>query len=656
MEMFQTNRFGELEKYNGNERDVQLTELDSTTICKNAFAGKQVASLTVSENLAGFFRMCESPLSGLRHLKTITFQCTGHVHGAIDIYLYRLTRVFPELERVVLKGESCKNRFHLVTKDLEEITAQVIVYTDIRDPEEVNRALLTLALFPKLTLVPDERVFPYLPFDGKLAMASSFLRHPELFRENDMYCTFFRTNGIKIFKTELNNGRTETLLQLLARKEFRGFTHAAYDRLLAISDEKKMVEVRAALLDSCNHFFDAEKVRAEKDKRSMKRIMDPYHADNMSPIWSWTANATGLRLNRHKPSATDDSFENYEPEVIVPPRIGNKPVTELGCPFMSNHYARICIPDSVTKLGNDIFNGTTVDRLELPDSLEALPVRAFASGDALSIHFPAHLKHIGDNAFYDGIYRDSVLPPEVESIGEGAFSWCNVRSLAIHDRVTSIGRNAFTRSNLVSVRLPLGLYRIPDSCFRDCYDLTEVCLPACCSVIGAEAFLGCRKLQTIQIPDTVRYIEQSAFAESALTSFDGPQVLSVGEYAFQACANLRDVRLDNVVCLNQNVFFNSHVESVSAIRLPVLQEYAFCECGNLAEADFATATVIGAGAFRNCVSLGRLALGNLESVDPSAFAGCDSLKEITFPVGTDLERMHGLLDPLVPASVVLRIR
>lgn len=76
------------------------------------------------------------------------------------------------------------------------------------------------------------------------------------------------------------------------------------------------------------------------------------------------------------------------------------------------------------------------------------------------------------------------------------------------------------------------------------------------TAIGADAFLNCSTIKTVEIPDTVTTIEARAFYGSGLTNIVIPDsVTSIGMFAFDYCNKLTDVTIScNVKNISNGVF------------------------------------------------------------------------------------------------------
>ena len=136
----------------------------------------------------------------------------------------------------------------------------------------------------------------------------------------------------------------------------------------------------------------------------------------------------------------------------------------------------------------------------------------------------------------------------VKAIAGGAFIDCTgLISIVVQDGVEHIGNGAFARSpNLVRAILPDSATNIVESCFYECYGLTEyrlpqwmpefsrfffkgapitsIAIPEGVTSIGHDAFLDCTKLETATLPSTLKFIDWSGFQHaSALKRIEFPE-------------------------------------------------------------------------------------------------------------------------------------
>ena len=151
-----------------------------------------------------------------------------------------------------------------------------------------------------------------------------------------------------------------------------------------------------------------------------------------------------------------------------------------------------------------------------------------------------------------------------------------------------------------------------DSPFKD-YEIRKATVKYGITSIGESAFLGCRGMTELILPNSVTSIGDYAFFGcSGLTELTLPNgVMSIGGNAFEGCSGLTELTLPN---------------SVTSIA-----DDAFHGCRGLTELTLPNSvTSIGDGAFRGCRGLTKLTLPNsVTSIGESAFYLCSGLSKIT---------------------------
>ena len=198
---------------------------------------------------------------------------------------------------------------------------------------------------------------------------------------------------------------------------------------------------------------------AFQDCFSLKSIAIP---SGVTVGWAAFKNCTNLTDVHISPNATitDDAFEGTpwqeqqqqgdwliingtllkysgnDLDIIIP-----NTVTTLGAYWYQGNWDEIrsiTIPDSVTKLGVNSFNGAfsvppwgTLSTIKLPNSVTEIEGGAFAYSDLTTLVLPDSLTTIGNGAFSKCQYlTDIVIPNSVSSIGNWVFD--NSQNVTIH--------------------------------------------------------------------------------------------------------------------------------------------------------------------------------------------------------------------------------
>ena len=141
--------------------------------------------------------------------------------------------------------------------------------------------------------------------------------------------------------------------------------------------------------------------------------------------------------------------------------------------------------------------------------------------------------------------------------------------------------------------------------------------------IGSAAFKGLKSVKTIYIPNNVKEIGESAFAncvdlQKIIVADDNPYLYS-DENGILYTKNQETL----LYCPPKaNI---THFTTPYSTR--TIAANAFENCVNLVEINLMNVRHIGEAAFKNCANLNRVYLSdNITRLEPYAFAGCDNLK------------------------------
>lgn len=211
-------------------------------------------------------------------------------------------------------------------------------------------------------------------------------------------------------------------------------------------------------------------------------------------------------------------------------------------------------PDTLTDLDSSIFrNCTSLRAVQIPEQVTELCDYAFAGYSQLtSLDIPSSVTSIGNGAFYDCTSLTSItIPDSVTYIGDMAFDgtpWFNALcedESNWADDMLYVGHALLDcKTDKVGVAsVKAGTTCIVGNAFNGCSKLTSVELPDSVTSIGEEAFSGCHSLTSITIPDGVTGIGGRAFCNCfALTSITIPESLtSIGDEAFANCYGLTSI-------------------------------------------------------------------------------------------------------------------
>ena len=205
---------------------------------------------------------------------------------------------------------------------------------------------------------------------------------------------------------------------------------------------------------------------------------------------------------------------------------------------------------------------------------------------------------------YNDEYIDSVIIPETVSYNGTTYS------------VTNIGWAFMDCRSLASVTIPNSVTSIQWWAFRNCSSLVSITIPNSVTSIETSTFSGCSSLTSVTIGNSVTNIGWNAFSGcSSLTSITIPNsVTSIGDAAFLGCSSLTSINIPNSVTTIGSSAFHG-CSGLTSITIPN------------------SVTSIGEGAFYNCSSLTSITIPNgVTSIGDYPFSGCSSLTSVVWNV------------------------
>lgn len=242
------------------------------------------------------------------------------------------------------------------------------------------------------------------------------------------------------------------------------------------------------------------------------------------------------------------------------------------------------------------------------------------------------------------IIKELVIADTVTKIESGSFSGCsNLEKLTLGAGVINIGSQAFLNcKKLNSIVFNDNLVSIEKSAFYRCASLVELSIPDSVASIGESAFYECSKLQSIILPKNITNIESETFAScTALESIVIPNgVTSIGDYAFAYCESLTEISIpDNVTSIGELAFHScSKLQSITLSKnIITIADGAFMDCVALERIDIPDGvSTIEKYVFSGCTSLKEIDFGSgIKSIEDGVFVDCENLSKIILPDGVE---------------------
>lgn len=330
----------------------------------------------------------------------------------------------------------------------------------------------------------------------------------------------------------------------------------------------------------------------------------------------------------------------------------------------ATHLISISVPDTVRTIRRSAFAGcSSLQRAVLPPKARVEEGIFWQCNHLVELTMPLQL-NLSDYFSFDVSSAHTAIPRTLKTlhivgslhelanvryaaelttvtVAEGIttipnyFAWnCSKLSeFSCPSTVTSIGSYAFDGTALREFVLPRGVTTIQSYTFSDCRQLKRVVLHDQLRRIDEMAFMYCNNLTTLDLPDSLNYLQSYAFAQSGLTQIRIPEsVVILPESVFSNCKSLSKIELhDGIVTIGQNAFYGTAITSFTFPANVQGDVHALSGCKNLTEVHF-NGNVSTVGGFDGCSSLRSITLpDSTTKIDREAFSGCTMLTDIRIP-------------------------
>ena len=296
---------------------------------------------------------------------------------------------------------------------------------------------------------------------------------------------------------------------------------------------------------------------------------------------------------------TVTEYIGEDANMVIPSEIEGMPVRRIGSYAFSNNktFTSAKISDSVTDIGNDAFEKTSLESIVVPDSVTLIGIGAFMGCEKLKTAvISENVKQISSNMFNECSSLETVsFSSETTSFGERAFAFCvKLKKINIPNTVTSIGEGCFDNCILLEdVQIPLGVTKISKEAFQNCCGIKSIVIPDSVTTIENSAFERCSSLESLTLSKRLKEIKMEAFQRcTSLKKIDIPDsVTTCMESAFRDCYSVTEIKIGS--------------------KLSVIPKFMFFGCSALKSIELPeTVTQIKTNALNNCQELKKVYILN----------------------------------------------
>lgn len=329
-----------------------------------------------------------------------------------------------------------------------------------------------------------------------------------------------------------------------------------------------------------------------------------------------------------------------------------------GVTFIGDHAFKNCsnlktienIPSTLKNIEKWCFESTALESVDLSNTeVTIMKDGVFFNNTSLtSVKLPKGLKNFWDHAFCGcKALNNIVMPSTVEGIYNYVFEGCtSLSNVTLNEGCTTLGDHVFKNCPFTSIIFPRTLSSIREYAFEgsgltsaDLSNTKIEYLPNGC-------FFNCTKLKEVQLPSTLttpnsgewkkeydNNYGKNAFQYTAIESIDltNTNIMSLGDYMFADCPNLKTVKLpSSLKYIWNHAFCNSSLSSITfPPSLERIDNYAFQNTQLTNVVIPTNCNTIEQGAFSENANLTTVVVNGLECyLAVSAFAKCDNLKDV----------------------------
>lgn len=374
---------------------------------------------------------------------------------------------------------------------------------------------------------------------------------------------------------------------------------------------------------------------AFKDCKQLQNPVFPTSLTNIEAFAFSGCSFTKFEIPTHIFSLELGAFSNCSSlaSISLPFTGDGKTISHIGYIF-SNDASKITLPENLKEV--TLTTGSVIKKESFKNC-----------NQLISITLPAGITTIEDYAFMGCSQLKTILLPDtLKEIGSSAFSGCSAQlDWGTNPSISIIKASAFENYAGINLIIPDSVNQIERAALLYANRLEQIILP----FVGASS--------TAKDLNYFSYIfgssendayHNASYVPNSLTKVTIKTGTKIGVNAFVGCKHINEIVLPNTIEMIENGAFRG-CESLTTLVLPEgitsVGNNAFMECSSLVELVLPdTILTIGsenggfASVFYGCSSLEKITLPNqLRSINSRLFYGCTNLTSIVIP--STLERI-----------------
>ena len=386
--------------------------------------------------------------------------------------------------------------------------------------------------------------------------------------------------------------------------------------LTSITIPASVTKIRSDAFKNCNSLLTIYCEVTRKPIEWDSENDDGWNPDNRTVVWGYNNITTGSEYDYvvHSDKVYLTKYKGSSTIINIPNQIDGKDVVGFGEIFRGNiNIKEVTIPNSVTSIDNCAFRYCArLTSITIPDSVTSIGLWAFED--------TAYYNN-NSNWEYDVLYIGKHLIKAKDTV----WGYYEVKSGTI-----CIARSAFLNcKGLTSIIIPDSVTSIGGDAFSNCTNISKVNYTG--NIAG---WCALTELVSITMQIETKLIIEGKEITGELVIPEG--VTSIGKSAFCGCSKLTSITIpDSVTIIGEEAF--AYCTGLTSITIPnsvtSIEAWAFSGCKGLTSIIIPdSVTSIGESAFYGCKGLTSITIPNsVTSIKYKAFQNCTGLTSITIP-------------------------
>ena len=307
----------------------------------------------------------------------------------------------------------------------------------------------------------------------------------------------------------------------------------------------------------------------------------------------------------------------------------------------TNITQNIVLPSSITALGDNAFNTSRINSIDISNStlINTIPTACFIDSKITYFNLP-NITIFEQFAFKNCDELTEITSSSINNllhINDNCFENCGkLAKITFNDSLLTIKNNSFKDCTaLTEITFGNSIKSIGNFAFSGCTQIESLSFSESITNIGISAFSGCTNLTSVTFGNALLKIDIEAFKNTSIESLSfGIFLTEIGNNAFEGCTSITSLSIENALNLLGESAFSGCINIPSftvPLSLKKISKFAFNDNSSLTQVtfdDFGSLTEISESAFENCNLLSLRFPSTLNIIGNNAFGNNSNLTNI----------------------------